>query len=196
MQRFLVFLAAGAATIITIAPVQARPYRDSDRTPLTCDSHSAKFHVARARQLIRFGYDKDRLPDPTPMRRGEKAALVKHKFCLFDDGRHKRIERFRDHVADRYRAKIVVEPEGWPSPESVGVSSSTLAAIRACESGGDYSVIDASGTYYGAYQFDLGTWASVGGAGQPNEASPAEQDYRAALLYSRSGASPWPVCGV
>jgi hypothetical protein len=77
-----------------------------------------------------------------------------------------------------------------------GVSQSTLDAIAACESGGDPTVVDASGTYYGLYQFDMGTWASVGGSGSPAAASPEEQSYRASLLYSRAGSSPWPVCGV
>ena len=56
--------------------------------------------------------------------------------------------------------------------------------------------VDSSGTYFGKYQFDTGTWASVGGSGSPADASEAEQDYRASLLYSRAGSSPWPVCGV
>jgi Transglycosylase-like domain len=77
-----------------------------------------------------------------------------------------------------------------------GVSPATLEAIAACESGGDPTVVDASGTYYGKYQFSLDTWAAVGGSGSPAEASEAEQDYRASLLYSRAGSSPWPVCGV
>jgi Transglycosylase-like domain len=76
-----------------------------------------------------------------------------------------------------------------------GVSQSTLEAIAACESGGDPTVVDASGTYYGKYQFDTSTWASVGGSGNPADASEAEQDYRASLLYARAGSSPWPVCG-
>jgi hypothetical protein len=76
-----------------------------------------------------------------------------------------------------------------------GVSQGTLDAIAACESGGDPAAVDASGTYYGKYQFDTGTWASVGGSGSPAQASEAEQDYRASLLYSRAGSSPWPVCG-
>jgi soluble lytic murein transglycosylase-like protein len=75
-----------------------------------------------------------------------------------------------------------------------GVSQSTLEAIAACESGGDPTAVNPAG-YYGKYQFDTGTWASVGGSGNPAEASEAEQDYRASLLYSRAGASPWPVCG-
>ena len=76
-----------------------------------------------------------------------------------------------------------------------GVSQATLDAIGACESGGDPTAVDSSGTYYGKYQFDTGTWASVGGSGSPAEASEAEQDYRASLLYARAGSSPWPVCG-
>jgi soluble lytic murein transglycosylase-like protein len=76
-----------------------------------------------------------------------------------------------------------------------GVSRATLDAIGACESGGDPTAVSSDGTYRGKYQFDYGTWESVGGSGDPAAASEAEQDYRAALLYSRSGSSPWPVCG-
>lgn len=71
----------------------------------------------------------------------------------------------------------------------------TLEAIAACESGGDPEAVSSDGSYMGLYQFDQGTWESVGGSGSPIEASPAEQSYRAALLYSRSGSSPWPICG-
>ena len=76
-----------------------------------------------------------------------------------------------------------------------GVSQASLDAIAACESGGDPTAVDATGTYFGKYQFDTVTWASVGGSGSPAEASEAEQDYRASLLYSQAGSSPWPVCG-
>jgi len=87
-------------------------------------------------------------------------------------------------------------PAGVSSaPSSFGVSQSTLDAIAACESGGDPTAVSADGTYRGLYQFDEGTWASVGGSGDPAAASPAEQTMRAAMLYSRSGSSPWPVCG-
>lgn len=76
-----------------------------------------------------------------------------------------------------------------------GVSIGTLTSIAACESGGDPRVVSSDGSYRGKYQFDLGTWESVGGHGDPAAAPEIEQDYRAALLYSRSGSSPWPVCG-
>src|SRR5919198_1024179 len=84
---------------------------------------------------------------------------------------------------------------GFPSPESVGVSSATLESIAACESGGDPTAVSADGAYHGLYQFDYGTWESVGGSGDPAAASPEEQTYRAALLYAQSGSSPWPICG-
>jgi soluble lytic murein transglycosylase-like protein len=76
-----------------------------------------------------------------------------------------------------------------------GVSQATLDAIGACESGGDPAAVSADGTYRGKYQFDYGTWESVGGSGDPAAASEAEQDYRAALLYAQAGSSPWPICG-
>jgi soluble lytic murein transglycosylase-like protein len=76
-----------------------------------------------------------------------------------------------------------------------GVSLSTLEAIASCESGGDPTAVSSDGTYRGLYQFDYGTWESMGGSGDPAAASVAEQNYRAALLYASAGSSPWPVCG-
>ncbi len=76
-----------------------------------------------------------------------------------------------------------------------GVSIETLEAIAECESGGDPTIVSADGSYRGKYQFSFSAWESVGGSGDPAAAPEAEQDYRAALLYSQSGSSPWPVCG-
>jgi Transglycosylase-like domain len=76
-----------------------------------------------------------------------------------------------------------------------GVTIATLESIAACESGGDPTAVSSDGSYRGKYQFDYGTWESVGGSGDPAAAPEQEQDYRAALLYSQSGSSPWPVCG-
>lgn len=96
------------------------------------------------------------------------------------------------------KAKAKAAKPDIPAPVNgaiEGVSLDTLNTIAACESGGDPAAVNAAG-YYGKYQFDTQTWASVGGSGNPAEASEAEQDYRAAILYSRAGSSPWPVCGV
>ena len=70
-------------------------------------------------------------------------------------------------------------------------SPGTWAKLRTCESSGDYTVVSANGHYYGAYQFNLDTWTSVGGTGTPNQATPTEQDYRALYLYRMRGWQPW-----
>ena len=89
--------------------------------------------------------------------------------------------------------------ERMTAPAAVSGSGSTaspaLEAIAACESGGDPTAVSADGTYRGKYQFDYGTWAAVGGSGDPAAASEAEQDMRAQMLYEQRGTSPWPVCG-
>lgn len=84
-------------------------------------------------------------------------------------------------------------------PNNLQVTSAALdprlEKIAQCESGGDPTLVSASGRYRGKYQFDMETWRSVGGKGDPAKASEAEQDRRAAKLLKREGTAPWPVCG-
>src|SRR5689334_883372 len=67
--------------------------------------------------------------------------------------------------------------------------------LRMCESSDNYS-INTGNDHYGAYQFDLPTWQSVGGTGYPNQASPAEQDARALILYRERGWQPWQCASI
>jgi hypothetical protein len=85
---------------------------------------------------------------------------------------------------------------------SSGPSASQWAALRACESNGDYSITNPSGRYRGAYQFDRSTWDGVARRHHPHlvgvdpaAASPADQDAMAQALYGERGAQPWPTCG-
>ena len=103
--------------------------------------------------------------------------------------------RQKVHARKHDEAKEAREEEEKFAQLPGGVTIGTLESIAACESGGDPEAVSADGTYRGKYQFDQGTWESVGGHGDPGAAPAAEQDYRAALLYSESGSSPWPVCG-
>lgn len=66
--------------------------------------------------------------------------------------------------------------------------------LRMCESSNRYAINTGTG-YYGAYQFDLPTWQSVGGKGRPDQALPKEQDYRALYLYRMRGWQPWECAG-
>lgn len=103
--------------------------------------------------------------------------------------------RQKAHARKKREAKKEREEEERFAQLPGGVSIGTLEAIAACESGGDPGAVSADGTYRGKYQFDQGTWESVGGSGDPAAAPEDEQDYRAALLYSEAGSSPWPICG-
>ena len=69
-----------------------------------------------------------------------------------------------------------------------------LAALRWCESRGRYGINTGNG-YYGAYQFDLRTWRSIGEGGRPDLAAPAVQDTAVRRLFALRGWQPWPVCG-
>jgi uncharacterized protein YabE (DUF348 family) len=90
----------------------------------------------------------------------------------------------------------VVKVGTKPLPMSVqGADHLNWQGLAHCESGGRPGAVDPSGTYGGLYQFDTRTWQSLGGAGRPQEASAAEQTFRAKKLYVRRGASPWPHCG-
>jgi hypothetical protein len=108
---------------------------------------------------------------------------------------HRTIRATVAHLEAAHRARLRRERRELFASLPGGMSQETLDAIGACESGGDPTAVSSDGTYRGKYQFDFGTWASVGGSGDPAAAPEQEQDYRAALLYSQSGSSPWPVCG-
>jgi hypothetical protein len=73
-------------------------------------------------------------------------------------------------------------------------ASSSWAELRQCESGGNYQT-DTGNGYFGAYQFNLSTWHSLGYSGKPSDAAPAVQDAAAQKLASERGFSPWPSCG-
>lgn len=84
---------------------------------------------------------------------------------------------------------------GTPAVGGGDAAGLNWAALAACESGGNASIVSASGKYHGLYQFSVGTWQAVGGTGLPSEASADEQTARAQALYNRSGAGQWPHCG-
>ncbi|MBG6087077.1 resuscitation-promoting factor [Actinomadura viridis] len=86
-----------------------------------------------------------------------------------------------------------------PKPSSAGAAAARLnwAGLAKCESGGNPKAVNPAG-YYGLYQFSMQTWGSVGGRGKPSDASPAEQTYRAQLLYNKVNGrwqGQWPNCG-
>lgn len=72
-------------------------------------------------------------------------------------------------------------------------SGNPWLALRMCESGGTYTRNSGNG-YYGAYQFDIGTWSGFGGYARADLAPPAVQDAKAQQTEAARGWSPWPAC--
>lgn len=100
---------------------------------------------------------------------------------------------------------VDTKPEVAPARPTVASEPPTAqdwAALRDCESGGRYEVVDPTGLYHGAYQFLPSTWDSVASRSRPDlvgvlpsQAQPADQDAMALRLYELQGAQPWPNCG-
>jgi hypothetical protein len=83
----------------------------------------------------------------------------------------------------------------YTQPIAYSPSGGIWSELRSCESNNNYGD-DTGNGYYGAYQFSLSTWESLGYSGLPSNAAPAMQDQAAQRLAQRSGWGQWPVCSV
>jgi septal ring factor EnvC (AmiA/AmiB activator) len=68
-------------------------------------------------------------------------------------------------------------------------------SIVMCESGGNYRAVNKRSGAGGAYQILPSTWRHYGGRGRPQDASKAEQDRIAALVWANQGAGAWVCAG-
>lgn len=93
-----------------------------------------------------------------------------------------------DHPVGSVQSRIAA---AWPGDDSWALH------IVDCETGGTFDPTIAgqgiAAGHYGLWQFDLGTWAEVGGVGNPINASVEEQTARAWALYVKpdGGAGRW-----
>ncbi|MFP1630008.1 ubiquitin-like domain-containing protein [Streptomyces sp. 5K101] len=129
------------------------------------------------------------------VRQGEPGVRrVTYALRTVDGVRQKPRELSVEIVREPVTEQVRVGTRQLPSSVS-GADHLDWDALAQCESGGRPGAVDPSGNYGGLYQFDTGTWRSLGGSGRPQDASPEEQTYRAKKLYVQRGASPWPHCG-
>ena len=135
-----------------------------------------RYKVLRNR-LNRLVAARDGRPRPRPAHAGNRARWPDGKLERTLRQLRKRIRGVRGNL------RVTVAVRG------------VLDRIAACESHGNPRAIGGGGAFRGKYQFTYGTWASVGGKGDPASAPESEQDRRAAILLQRTGGSAWPVCG-
>lgn len=90
------------------------------------------------------------------------------------------------------KEKKVTEQQAEEEVETdLGGPYSIPTYIVMCESGGNYSAVNPSSGAGGAYQIMPSTWEAYGGTGAPQDASKAEQDRIAALIWADSGPGAW-----
>jgi hypothetical protein len=97
----------------------------------------------------------------------------------------------------RLGVKVRPQDTEQQQPQDEGSSvqvPAKLQRIAQCESGGDPTAVSADGTYRGKYQFDMSTWESMGGSGDPAKAPESTQDRLAVKLYNARGSAPWGRC--
>lgn len=193
MKRSTLAAVASAAFFFAAAPAALADKADCSK-PL--ESHySAEWHAVKNSHVLRDGAQGRNIRRQGVRYRTADGMRVRTARCHELRRSLGQLRALRRPVS-RLLVRRAVPPAQRPGgtlTASVGAGA-TLEAIAACESGGNPSTNTGNG-FYGKYQFDLGTWQSVGGTGLPSNASEAEQNMRAAKLYEQRGAAPWPVCG-
>jgi hypothetical protein len=109
--------------------------------------------------------------------------------------RHRYRGRHRRHLGRSATPLGVAAAAGLAAAGAIALpgtaSADVLDVIAQCESGGNARVTGYSGRHFGLFQFDQRTWESVGGVGNPANASPREQRQRAEALLAKRGTQPW-----
>lgn len=173
-----------AVILLAAVPASAKQRQNTCHLKPLLTSYSANYHAVKKLHGTRA-------PGRNIRKHGVKPGLK--STC-------RQIRKSRDTLRRmRHPGSTMLAPSRPRTPPAgtatLREAGGALGAIAACESGGNPGAVSPGGRYRGKYQFDYGTWASVGGSGDPAAASEAEQDKRAAMLYARAGSAPWPVCG-
>lgn len=190
MPAFAAVLAAGApaATSPAQEPPAAVPTATAAPTPDLCAGgrFTQRKHATYTRAVLR---ERERISRRARRRMARMRACARTPEAAIN---MRRLERREARVR---RERKEAEAAAAAAAEAMRGLEGTLAAIASCESHGDPGAVSRDGLYTGRYQFDDPTWRSIGGVGRAKDAPAAEQDRRAANLYRKRGAAPWPVCG-
>lgn len=85
-------------------------------------------------------------------------------------------------------------PTSTPTPDPKNPDNAEVwESIAKCETNGNWSS-DTGNGYFGGLQFSQGAWNSVGGSGNPAQASKDEQIIRGKMLQKMRGWGVWGAC--
>jgi uncharacterized protein YabE (DUF348 family) len=210
-SRRVTTTAATVREVLTQAKVRLA-HTDKVSVPLTSypadglNVRITRVRGSRERQTLAIPFTTERRNDAS-IYKGSTRTLVSGQSGVRErvyaltavDGKVTSRKLIMDKVLRRPRTRVLLVGTK-PRPTYMGRDTSSAdhlnwRALAQCESGGNPRAVGGGGTYFGLYQFTLGTWRGVGGSGNPIDASSSEQTYRAKLLYMRRGSSPWGYCG-
>lgn len=164
-----------------------------DAARAAVDRHNSELEAARAAiAAARAAAEADasRLAAVNAAREGEIADLKSNIDTWQRQIEREELQRQREaeQAVDRQAAAEAAEQQ---VARNLGGPYSIPTYIVMCESGGNYSAVNPSSGAGGAYQIMPSTWTAYGGTGLPQNASKAEQDRIAALIWADVGASAW-----
>ena len=103
-----------------------------------------------------------------------------------------RLAEARAAAARASRSAARARPAAPAAPANVG--GDVWGALARCESGGNPRAVGGGGRYFGAFQFSLGAWHSLGMSGNPVDHDYGTQLAAAQRLVARSGWRQFPHC--
>lgn len=123
-----------------------------------------------------------------PGKKGQKIVYYETRSV---DGNKGKAKKVGEKVVKKPKTKVVLV---GTKKQTMDGSFWTLGGwdwkyLARCESGMNPDA--SNGTHFGLYQFSMATWQSVGGSGDPRDASPEEQTQRAYKLIESAGPGQW-----
>lgn len=124
-----------------------------------------------------------------PGKKGQKVVYYETRSV---DGKKGKAKKVDEKIVKKPKTKVVLVGTKKQSMDGTfwTLGGWNWRGLAECESGMNPRAVNPNG-HYGLYQFSLQTWQSMGGSGNPIDASPEEQTQRAYKLVERAGVGQW-----
>lgn len=125
----------------------------------------------------------------------EEAALAPTTTLGTENPQHYYVETIAPTTLKRASRSRTTTPRARTAPRpQVAASGDLLDRLAGCESGRNPRAVGGGGRYWGAFQFLLSTWRSLGGTGNPIDHSYEYQKSIAAKIPVSAWGRQFPVC--